>query len=180
MVATGADLLRSLLASLLLALGANAYSGDGTAYGNAGGRGSGACEINENIGKFETYYASVNSRQFSRSMCGKCVRVSGAAGSVVAMVVDACDGCSSGDIDLSSNALKKATGYSWDRKPVSWSFTSCGSSDGGSSGGSKCRSKSCRRAALLRARARARAAARARARSQARHCHGKKCHRHRG
>lgn len=47
-------------------------------------------------------------------------------------VVDECASCSYGDIDLSTAALKKATGYSWDRKGVTWSITSCGGDDEGS------------------------------------------------
>lgn len=35
-----------------------------------------------------------------------------------AKVVDACASCDYGDIDLSKRALKKSTGYEWDRKAV--------------------------------------------------------------
>ena len=48
-----------------------------------------------------------------------------------AQIVDACASCSHGDIDLSTAALKKATGYAWDRKSVTWTITSCGGDDEG-------------------------------------------------
>lgn len=48
---------------------------------------------------------------------------------MVVKVVDACASCSEGDIDLSTAALKKASGFSWDRTSVSWSFCGCGEGD---------------------------------------------------
>ena len=42
--------------------------------------------------------------------------------------------CSHGDIDLSTDALEAATGFDWDRKPVTWSFCGCGGDDGGDDG----------------------------------------------
>lgn len=37
--------------------------------------------------------------------------------------------CDKGDIDLSTRALKAATGFAWDRKKVTWEYTSCSSGD---------------------------------------------------
>jgi hypothetical protein len=37
------------------------------------------------------------------------------------MVVDECASCAgNGDVDLSTDALKEATGFSWDRKRIEW------------------------------------------------------------
>lgn len=142
MAFTPASLLRCLLACLvMLVSSAAASSGMGTAYGGAGQRGSGACGIGGNLGRYETYYAAMNHGQYGGS-CGKCIRVCGKAGCAVLKVVDMCPGCGHGDVDMSSEALKATTGYSWDRKPISWSYTSCGSS--GSTSSRKISSKKCR------------------------------------
>ncbi len=79
-------------------------------------------------------YAALPSGCGSRSGgCGDCVEVCGSKGCVVVKVVDTCGSCSCGDIDLSTDALKASTGYSWDRKQVTWKWTSC---SGGSSASS--------------------------------------------
>ena len=79
-------------------------------------------------------YAALPSGCGSRSGgCGDCVEVCGSKGCVVVKVVDTCVSCSCGDIDLSTDALKASTGYSWDRKHVTWKWTSC---SGGSSASS--------------------------------------------
>jgi expansin (peptidoglycan-binding protein) len=59
--------------------------------------------------------------------CGKCATVKGARGTVKVKIVDICPKkyCKSGHIDLSSPALKKATGYSWDKKPVKFTVGKC-------------------------------------------------------
>jgi hypothetical protein len=76
-------------------------------------------------------YAALPSGCGSRSGgCGECAEVCGAKGCVVVKVIDTCASCSCGDIDLSTDALKASTGYSWDRKHVTWKWTSC---SGGSS-----------------------------------------------
>jgi len=36
------------------------------------------------------------------------------------MVVDECASCSGGDVDFSTTALEKITGFSWDRKRIEW------------------------------------------------------------
>ena len=91
--------------------------------------GRNACDFDSLGSKWEKYYAALPEGQFDSSDCGKCVKVCGEEACVTVKVVDACASCSNGDIDLSTAALKKATGYSWDRKPVEWSFTGCGGGD---------------------------------------------------
>ena len=66
----------------------------------------------------EKYYCAVPEGMFEKGNCGKCAKVCGADGCVLAKVVDACASCSYGDIDLSKRALKDATGFEWDRKAV--------------------------------------------------------------
>ncbi|EFN56727.1 hypothetical protein CHLNCDRAFT_51499 [Chlorella variabilis] len=138
MLSTPAALVRSILAGLVLLVATvDAYSGVGTAYGRDGGRGSGACGIGGNLGHWENYYAAMNGAQYGGS-CGKCLKVCGAGGCTVVMVVDMCPSqyCGHGSVDMSSRALKESTGYDWDRKPISWSFTSCGGGGGGGGGSS--------------------------------------------
>lgn len=76
-----------------------------------------------------TYYAALNEGDFKKMgrPCGKCATVKGARGTVKVKIVDICPKkyCKSGHIDLSSPALKKATGYSWDKKPVKFTIGKC-------------------------------------------------------
>ncbi|KAL4853674.1 hypothetical protein ACK3TF_005393 [Chlorella vulgaris] len=136
MARTPAALVRNFLAALVLFVSsASAYNGDATAYGSAGGRGSGSCGIRQNLGSFETYYVSLNGAQYSSGKCGSCITACGSRGCATMMVVDHCPSCPHGDIDTSSEALRQLTGKSWDRKPVSWNWSSCGG--GGSSTSSR-------------------------------------------
>jgi len=73
--------------------------------------------------------AALNEADFKKMgrPCGKCLAVKGSRGTVTVKIVDICPSryCKTGHVDLSSPALKKATGYSWDKKPVSFKVTSC-------------------------------------------------------
>ncbi|KAI7843620.1 hypothetical protein COHA_002860 [Chlorella ohadii] len=126
--------LRSLLVALFCTAGfaAAKYSGDGTAYSDdyeKDSTGFNACGFGDLGDKWEKYFCALPSNMFEGGHCGRCVRVCGADSCVVAKVVDACASCDYGDIDLSKRALKKSTGYEWDRKAVTWSFVSCDSGE---------------------------------------------------
>lgn len=109
--------------------------GIATAYSGAGQMnrtGRNACGFNpKSLGKkWNTYFVAMNEGDFNKAgrPCGKCIEVKGNSGkSVYAKIVDICPKkyCKSGHVDLSSPALKMATGYSWDKKPVQWRFASC-------------------------------------------------------
>ena len=79
--------------------------------------------------RWNTYYAALNEKDFKEAgrPCGKCATVKGRRGTVKVKIVDICPAkyCKSGHIDLSSPALKKATGYSWDKKPVTFKIGKC-------------------------------------------------------
>lgn len=61
------------------------------------------------------------------SVCGKCVRVTGAKGTYLVKIVDYCaqGHCGKNDLDFSKGALKAITGYSWDYKPIEWEWADC-------------------------------------------------------
>lgn len=109
--------------------------GVGTAYSGPGQMnrtGKNACQFNPKklSKKWNTYYAAMNERDFNKAgrPCGKCVKVKGKTGKTVyAKVVDICPRryCNSGHVDFSSIALKKITGYSWDKKPIQWKWSAC-------------------------------------------------------
>ncbi|KAL4426261.1 hypothetical protein ABPG77_009876 [Micractinium sp. CCAP 211/92] len=116
----------------LFALASAAYTGDGTAYSAPGDKdatGFNACGFGKLDSQWERMYGAMNHAQFPGS-CGKCVRVtgtdSGASGkSFLVKIVDECPECKHGDIDFSTAALEAITGYSWDRKGISWEWADC-------------------------------------------------------
>lgn len=94
--------------------------------------GKNACQFNPKkiSKKWNRYYAAMNERDFKKAgrPCGSCVKAKGATGKIVyAKVVDICPKkyCKSGHVDFSTVALKKITGYSWDKKPIQWKWSSC-------------------------------------------------------
>lgn len=116
----------------LLAVASAAYTGEGTAYSAPGDKdatGFNACGFGKLDAQWERMYGAMNSAQFDGS-CGKCVRVrgteAGASGkSFLVMIVDECPTCSHGDVDFSTAALEAITGFSWDRKGISWEWADC-------------------------------------------------------
>ena len=125
----------SILYTLFISVMAGDRRGVGTAYSGAGQMnrtGRNACGFNPKSlpKKYQTYYAAMNEGDFKKAgrPCGKCVKVKGATGKTVyAKVVDICPKmyCKSGHVDFSSPALKAITGYSWDKKPIKWSWANC-------------------------------------------------------
>lgn len=82
-----------------------------------------ACGIKALSPSYVQYFAGVPKKLLGGN-CGKCVQVTGAAGTVVAQVIDSFTDTGV-TINLSQEALKKATGFASDRKPVSWKFVAC-------------------------------------------------------
>ena len=125
---------------------AASHSGLGTAYSDAyeiDKTGFNACQFDASkLGKqWNTYYAALNEADWDdggaeKGVCGKCIRTCGDAGCVVSMIVDLCPGwaCDRGNVDFSMPALEAATGFEWDRKPITWDFVDCDSSSNDSTG----------------------------------------------
>lgn len=95
--------------------------------------GKNACQLNARRlpSRWRQYYAALNARDWEGGRhCGKCLKVKGRKGTVIVKVVDlcpawACPKKTGHSVDLSADALGKATGYYWDRKPISWDFIKC-------------------------------------------------------
>ena len=119
---------------------AASHSGFGTAYSDAyeiDKTGFNACQFNsKKLGKkWNVFYAALNEADWDdggaeAGVCGKCIRACGDAGCVVTMIVDLCPGwaCDRGNVDFSMPALEAATGFEWDRKPITWDFVDCDAS----------------------------------------------------
>lgn len=112
------------------------HRGDATAYSgphDMDATGVNMCEFNARKldDKWQVDYAAMNEADWDAAggydICGKCIKACGAGGCVVAMVVDQCPAwaCDRGNVDFSTSALEKATGFSWDRKPIEWDYVDC-------------------------------------------------------
>jgi len=82
-----------------------------------------ACDIKSLNPSFRKYFAGVP-KNLLPGKCGECVKVSGKAGTVVAEVIDTYED-DRVVINLSEEALKVATGFSVDIKPVTYTFVKC-------------------------------------------------------
>lgn len=129
-----ATILALLYACIASVSAAKTFRGVATAYSKPGQMnktGRNACGFNPRSlpKKYRTYFAAVNEGDFNKSgrPCGKCVQAKGRKGTVYAKIVDICPKkyCKSGHVDFSTAALQKATGYSWDKKPISWKIVKC-------------------------------------------------------
>lgn len=128
----GLTIAASLMALLTL-VAANQFQGRGTAYSGPNDKdatGFNACGFGDLGSHWERFYGAMNSAQFGGDVCGKCVRVrgidSGASGkSFLVKITDECPTCGHGDVDFSTTALEAITGFSWDRKRISWEFADC-------------------------------------------------------
>lgn len=89
------------------------YTGTATWFKPASEGGSqGACGPEEDD---DSYIVALNAPQYGNmskksSWCGKKVKITGPKGSVVAVVNDACPGCSHGDLDLTPILFKQVVG----------------------------------------------------------------------
>ncbi|CAG8583873.1 11456_t:CDS:2 [Diversispora eburnea] len=70
--------------------------------------------------QFDPYTPNGNPNKNTK--CGKRIKVTRGKKSVVVRVVDRCDGCKSGDIDLSPAAFKKLASLSVGRTKCSWKY----------------------------------------------------------
>jgi len=133
----------SLVICIISGARAASHSGFGTAYSDAyeiDKTGFNACQFNsKKLGKkWNVFYAALNEADWDdggaekeNGVCGKCIRACGDAGCVVTMIVDLCPGwaCDRGNVDFSMPALEAATGFEWDRKPITWDFVDCDDRD---------------------------------------------------
>lgn len=122
------------------------HKGMGTAYSGSyeiDKTGKNACQFNAKKlpKKWQVYYAAMNEADWKkmggkRGVCGRCLEVVGVKGEttrghkikpVIVKVVDLCPdwACKRGNVDFSKVALKKITGYSWDKKKIQWRYTDC-------------------------------------------------------
>ena len=130
------------LSFVFMASCAVAFRGQGTAYSaeyDMDATGENMCEFKAKTlpDTFQRYYAALSEADWKSNgmydVCGRCIRACGtekdAPGCVIAMVVDQCPdwACVRGNVDFSTVALEKATGYSWDRKSIEWDFVDCDS-----------------------------------------------------
>lgn len=94
-------------------------SGEATYYDADG---SGACGFPKGT---DFMVAAMNGAQYSKSVCGKCVEVTGPLGKVTVKIVDLCPGCKRGDLDLSQTAFQKIAKLSAGRVKISWHYVPC-------------------------------------------------------
>lgn len=91
--------------------------------------------------RWEVYYGAMNEADWNAAggkngICGRCIKVSGVAGEttpgfaikdVYVKIVDQCPSwaCDRGNVDFSTTALKAITGFSWDKKLITWEYVNC-------------------------------------------------------
>jgi len=138
----------AIFSTLLLSATAKG-SGWGTAY--SGPRdmdktGENMCEFDQDKlpDHWQVYYAAMNEADWNAAggkegICGRCISVRGTSGQVasghtikpiIVKIVDQCPdwACDKGSVDFSTTALEAITGYSWDKKKITWVWTDCPSS----------------------------------------------------
>lgn len=126
------------------------HKGWGTAYSGAfqiNKTGKNACQfdVRKLDRKWNIYYAAMNEADWKAiggnrggrsNACGRCIEVKGKKGQttrgheikpIIAKVVDLCPSwaCNKGSVDFSTVALEAITGYSWDKKKISWRYVDC-------------------------------------------------------
>jgi expansin (peptidoglycan-binding protein) len=102
------------------AAAAVSYSGEATYYAADG---TGACGFKASPS--DLLVAAMNKSQYSKSLCGQCVLVTGPKGSVKVRIVDLCPGCSHGDLDLSEEAFTTIASKSAGRVKITWHVVTC-------------------------------------------------------
>jgi hypothetical protein len=75
--------------------------------------------------KFMAALNRVQYDQVFKAKCGACARVQGPLGSITVKIVDRCEGCVFGDIDLSREGFGSIAHHDDGRVPITWSFVSC-------------------------------------------------------
>ncbi|CAG8510920.1 7807_t:CDS:2 [Paraglomus brasilianum] len=88
--------------------------------------GLGACGKTNNDNQF---VGAISAHRFGNPpnpnnspFCGRRVSVNGPKGSVIITLVDRCEGCKPGDLDLSPKAFKKIASLSDGRIQITWNF----------------------------------------------------------
>jgi expansin (peptidoglycan-binding protein) len=139
-----------LFAGVVDARDTKTHSGWGTAYSgafqiNKTGRNACQFDVRKLDRHWNIYYAAMNGADWRKAggnrggrsnACGRCIEVKGVKGQttkghhikpVIARVVDECPSwaCKPGSVDFSSVALKAITGYSWDKKRITWKYVDC-------------------------------------------------------
>ncbi|KAJ2723775.1 hypothetical protein GGI07_002394 [Coemansia sp. Benny D115] len=74
--------------------------------------------------------AALNAEQYGdvdsvSDYCGKCAQIEGDKATIVVKIIDACEGCGYGALDLSPSAFKKVTSDDGVSENVSWSWVDC-------------------------------------------------------
>jgi expansin (peptidoglycan-binding protein) len=95
-------------AATLVRRSTGTFTGQGTYYGANRGQ-AGNCALDEPILDPQSVdVVAINFGQYDGgAVCGTCVEVTGAAGTVVARVTDKCPSCAQGDLDLSEEMFPK-------------------------------------------------------------------------
>ena len=91
--------------------------------------------------RWEVYYGAMNQADWNAAggkngICGRCIKVQGVSGEttpgfaikdVYVKIVDQCPdwACDKGNVDFSTTALKAITGFSWDKKLITWEYVNC-------------------------------------------------------
>ena len=123
-------LLCSMLLSLFAVDGARAdaacsprpeHSGQATQYAYVPGTGN--CELGGDVSEPTVAISTVD--YAGSAACGRCMRITGPIGSVVARVVDQCPTCAPGSIDLNAAAYAAIGNSPPFLAPVTWHFTPC-------------------------------------------------------
>ena len=84
--------------------------------------GTGACGFKAST---NFYVVAMNGTDYDKSICGKCIDVTGPKGDVVVRITDKCPGCGAGGLDLSITAFTKIGDKSAGRIDVSWHYVAC-------------------------------------------------------
>lgn len=73
------------------------------------------------------YYVAMNGLQYTKTLCGKCIKIHGTKASITGKILDKCSGCQKGAIDVSKSAFIKLFGSaSIGRvKNIKWETVTC-------------------------------------------------------
>ena len=96
------------------------FTGEATYYAADG---TGACGFAASPS--DLMVTAINKSQYAKSLCGRCVSVTGPKGTVKVRIVDLCPGCAFGGLDLGAQAFAKISPLSAGRVKITWSFVPC-------------------------------------------------------
>ncbi|XP_055350683.1 papain inhibitor-like [Paramacrobiotus metropolitanus] len=114
-----------ILYFLALVCGAFAFSGDATWYDV----GLGACgqwsNNNQLVAAISPSQYGWHANPNTAAVCRTCASVRAGGRQVKVKIVDKCDGCASGSIDLSPGAFQRLASLDTGRIRVTWDYVSC-------------------------------------------------------